>query len=248
MAIIEEITFPTAYPDVDEAVEVTVDLLGHLGAKCKGDMKKILTDHSARAAELGNGRLMPRLPAAVPFDRRLKLAKNLAVQAGYDEPYLWEPFWKNAVTATELNGSDAGLSVRLALFTDEVQEGRDPLLHFRGHSFDHKYQERGQCTQLELLAAKRAEFVSEHPGANLEAQDHLDFLTLYTMDLLRGATVARDKIVLSEGVMRVLNRRTVDGDSCVGRVCSGVGRARFDWSNGFAYDDSGLGLSVGFME
>lgn len=237
--------------DVDEAVDVTVELLKRLGVV--GDeqsLKGSLASDYQRLAELGGGRLYVELPAAVTFSSLVVLANELAARAGYEPVYQWPNFWvpgteKESVTEDELNGSAAGYTARLALYSDNEY---DRLLHFGGLPYDNKYANPGEATQLDKLAGAQADFAAEHAGASLRACDHRDFLVWYIMDLIRG--VPANKVVLAQGYMRVpaLGRRTVIGASYVGLVSSSDGWAGLGGSHGNGYGGGGVGVSAGFLE
>ncbi len=239
--------------NVDEAVDVTIELFRQLGViNDEQSLRESLTGDYQRLTELGNGRLYVELPATVTFGRLVDLANKLAQRAGYDAVYRWENFWvpgteKESVSEDELNGSAEGYTARIALFAEE-ESGYDPLLHFTSASFDRKYADEGEVTQLDLIEKMQADFAGRQSGASLRACDHRDFLVWYIMDLLRG--VKPSEIVLAQGFMRVpvLGRRSVGGGSCVGDVDSGDGEARLDGSDGDGGGDVGVGVSAGFLE
>lgn len=235
-------------------VDATVRLFKLLGlAEDEQALRDSVAVDYARLTKLGPGRPYVALPSAVTTDQLIELADKLAAERGFDSVYRWAPFWvpgadRDSVTPTELNGSATGYVARVALFSAKPELGNDPLLHFVGRSYDEKYREQGQMTQREALSQAIDVFGNQHPGANLRAADHRDFLVWYIMDLIRD--VPAKKVVLAQGFMRVpaTGRRSVDDGSSVGCVCSGFGRARFDWSYGYADGDDGVGLSAGFAE
>lgn len=248
---VPEITEP-APSRVDEAVEVTIELLKRLDlVDDEQALRDSLSEQFVHLTELGEGRPYVELPAAVTFTQLLKLANDLVVERGYDKAYRWPNFWvpgteDESVTDRELNGSVTGFTARLALFATD--SAYDPLLHFCGLPYDDMYRREEQQTQLEAIDQFTADFADQHQGAPLRTADQRDFLVWYIMDLLRG--VELQDIVLARGFMRVpaLGRRTVIGDSCVGHVDSSGGRAKFGGSYGGASGGDGVGFSAGLAE
>ena len=236
---------------VEEAVETTIGMLQRLSlVNDEQALHSSLTGEFTRLVELGKGRLYVRLPAGVKTSQLIELANTLAVERGFASVFTWPHFWvpdteANSLTEQELDGSFVAFTAQLALFADSKY---DPLLHFAGLSFDDMYRDNGRPTQLEKIGQAQAEFVAQHPGAALDTCDQRDYLVWYIMDMIRG--VPTGELALAQGFMRVPRhgRRRVGGDSCVGDVYSGGGRADLVWSFGYAYDDYGVGLSVGFLE
>lgn len=243
-------TAPVRRPDVAEAVETTIRLFMRLGCGLNEPAvrESFIADYT-RLIELGNGRLYVELPAAITHDQLLKLASELAVECGYESPFIWAPYWvpgaeKNSITEQELDGTAADFTARIALFSDDSDY--DPLLWFTGLPFDDNYTEPGDLTQVKAFQEKQRSFVSQHSGASLRTADHRDFLVWYIMDLLRGAK--QSGLVLAQSFMcvPVLGRRFVDGDLIVGSVYSLDGRAWFGGSDGIADSYFGVGLVAGF--
>ena len=236
---------------VEEAVETTIGMLQRLSlVNDEQALHSSLTGEFTRLVELGKGRLYVRLPAGVKTSQLIELANTLAVERGFASVFTWPHFWvpdteANSLTEQELDGSFVAFTAQLALFADSKY---DPLLHFAGLSFDDMYRDNGRPTQLEKIGQAQAEFVAQHPGAALDTCDQRDYLVWYIMDMIRG--VPTGELALAQGFMRVPRhgRRRVGGGSCVGVVYSRGGRAYLDGSFGFAFDDFGVGLSVGFLE
>lgn len=247
------IAAPVAVIDIDGEVEVVITLLARLGlVEDETALRQSLTTEFTRLVGLGKpGRLYVDLPATVTFDQLMQLAETVARERELSAPFRWAPFWvpgteKASTTVSELNGCSTAFAARLALFSDAA-DGYDRLLHFRGLPYDDAYRQKGETTQLEMIERAQAEFVFTNDGVLLEQLDHRAFLQLYIMDVLRG--VPAKQMVLASGFMCVpLERRTVGGGSFVGDVDSCGGQAYLGWSDGRAYDDRGVGLSMRFKE
>ncbi len=247
------LTLPTTTPsvssrsNVDEAVEMTIQLLTRLGVVSdEPSLRESLSSDYQRLARLGDGRLYVELPAAITFNQLLKLANECAAERGFESVYRWHSFWmpgteKDSVTEEELNSDIAGFTARIALFAED--SSYDPLLWFTGLPFDDRYRQKGQLTQLESFELTRA---NRPAGTSLRFADARDFLVWYIMDMLRG--VSRKDVVLAQVFMRVpgLGRRAVYGGSFIGVVCSAYGQAKLDGSDGEARGVCGVGLSAGF--
>ena len=237
---------------VEEAVATTIVMLQRLElVDSEEKLRESLTSRFKWLAEMGDGRLYVRLPAGVKTSQLIELANTLAIERGFDTVFLWPNLWvsgteANSLTEQELNGSTVGFEARLALFATDSKF--DPVLHFTGLSYDDKYREKKKSTQLEKVQQEFDGFAKRHPGATIDSCDHRDFLVWYIMDLIRG--VPASELALAQGFMRTPRhgRRTVDGDSCVGRVNSYGGQAELGGSHGRARDGLGVGLSVGFRE
>jgi hypothetical protein len=237
---------------VEETVETTIKMLQRLSlVNDEQALHNSLTGEFTRLVELGKGRLYVRLPAGVKTSQLIELASALAIERGFIKIYAWPPFWApgtetNSLTEQELDGSTTTFEARLALSATDSRY--DPLLHFTVLSFDDMYRDSGRPTQLKKIGQAQAEFVAQHPGAALDTCDQRDYLVWYIMDMIRG--VPTSELALAQGLMRVPRhgRRRVDGVSCVGGVFSNGGQASLGRSGGVAYDDHGVGLSVGFTE
>lgn len=241
-----------SYPDVDEAVGVTVELLVQLGVvRNEQSLRESLHRDYQRLAELGSGRLYVELPTAISFDELIALANELAQKAGYPPVDCWEPFWvpgteKESVTENELNSDAASFNARIALFAKDSK--CDPLLHFMGLPYDNKHARRKEATQLNKIKQTRDNFAAKYAGASLRPCGHRDFMVWYLMDLIRQVPV--QNVVLARGWMRVpaLGRRDVDGSSLIARVSSHDGGAGFYGDGGQMYNPGGIGLSAGFRD
>ena len=250
----------TELSPVEEAVETTVALFQRLSLVTNEQaLRDSLTREFTRLAELGKGRLYVRLPAGVKTSQLIELANALAVELanalavelGFVKSYAWPLFWvpgteTSSLTEQELDGSTVTFEARLALFATDSKY--DPLLHFTCLSFDDMYRENGKPTQLERIEQAQAEFEKQYAGTILDTCDQRDYLVWYIMDMIRGVPAGGP--ALTRGLMRVPchGRRRVGGGSFVGGVFSDGGLAYLDRSDGSAYDDCGVGLSVGFTE
>lgn len=242
-------------PNVSSAVNATVKLLSLLNlVGDEASLRSSLLADYTRLADLGyDGRLYPELPEHVTFDQLLQVVEGKRLE-NVPEASVWAPFWvpgteAGSVTGADLNGSAVTVSARLALFSSDAG-GLDPVLHFRGLSFDDTYRESGRSTQLEELQKAEAGFIQAHAGTTLRAADHRDFLVWALMDRLSRRKPTSDAFVLNAGWMRVsaLGRRSVVGVSVVGEVHSALGRLGFVGGRGGPRFDFGVGLSAGFEE
>lgn len=246
---------PAPLFDIDAAVGATVGFYGALDViGNEAEARESLTKGFTRLTELGlPGRLYVRPPAGIRHSRLLGAAEAQR-PSGVPEFYQYEPLWlpgkdPGGYTEAELNGEQSEFEVRLALYSNEPNPHKvDPLLHFKDLSFDDTYREKRKPTQLEEIDRITRVFTAQHPGLTIDTADHRDYAVWVGMDRMRDDIALGDpEFVLNSGFMRVprLGRRRVDGGSCVGFVRSFDGRAYFDWSSGYAFPGSGVGLSVG---
>lgn len=251
MALVEEAVHSVS--PAEEAASTTVQLMKQLGLVITDEealWTSLHNDFARLLTELGRGRPYVELPRSITTERLCELANELAAERGFSPVFRWKPFWVpgtelQSVTAQEINSVAEVITARLALFSEKATNA-DPLLHFLDLPYDGEYKNWGQTSQLDALAQAQRVFANQHLGASLRAADHRDFLVMYLMDLIRE--VSAEEVILAKGFMRVpaLGRRTVDGDSYVGIVCSGGGQAYFGRSGGGAYGWDGFGLSAGF--
>lgn len=239
-------------PNVGEAVDVTVELFKRLGVvsdeqslreSLSGDYERLV------AANLGNGRLYPELPAVITFTQLMVVANRLAAsEPGYGHVLYQEPsqipgIEKGSVIETETSDKATSFTARLALYAED--SAYDPLLHFTGLPYDDTCAKSEELTQVKALEEKQVAFTEKHTGASLRAADHHDFLVWYSMDLIRG--LPKQEIVLADSSMRIpaLKYHSAHGDSVIGTVRSSGGQAVLDWLGGLALPWDGVSISAG---
>ncbi|HEY1644910.1 MAG TPA: hypothetical protein VGF75_00815, partial [Candidatus Saccharimonadales bacterium] len=129
---------------------------------------------------------------------------------------------------------------RLAVHNPDSE--REPLLHFLSQPFDDMYPEDGKKTQLESIDEATATFNAEHEDFEMTPLNAKAVAFIALMRRIKG-----EDMPMAWGWMRdaTLPRKTVRGDSIVGRVGSYDDRLRLRRSRGRADSYIGVGLSVG---
>lgn len=242
--------FASGKPDVEAAIKSAGRYFAHVGADV--DSSALRSEYNRLAALGYSGRLYPAAGSDLSFERQLELMEAVRPK-GADPVDPWAPYWSpgteaNSLTVAELDGAGGpkGFTARLALHSSQP-DGYDPLLHFRGLSFDDMYREDGAATQLEAIKRTATQFVAAHPGCSLSAASHRDYPTWVTMDRLDDVPPRSARFVLNTGWMHTpsTGRRSVDRDSFVGSVDSVGGWARFGRSDGRPGPSVGVGLVAG---
>lgn len=121
-------------------------------------------------------------------------------------------------------------------------ESAEPLLYFLEDPFDVKYATYGQQTQLDKIAATKADFERAHPQLELRAAAHREIAVLGLMRRICGQPMPMSCSYMRDGN---LPRKTVDGYSFVAGVRSDDGQACFGGDVGRASGGAGVGLSAG---
>lgn len=251
-------------PDVDEAVAVSLEMLTYLGGVTDANKEAVTEEVQtsfAEQADLGYDGRLRVVPSAenVPFNALTALAEGLRpsdVAEMWQWPNLWVPGTEaGSYTEADLNSSRAGVVAQLAVFNAQ-ETGHDPVLHHTNLPYDQyakdAWNPSAEITQLEAVAADKAEFEATHEGFEVTMTDHRAYLVDAIMDRIRGVVKPGSKeFILNQGFMRMpeeMGRRTVDGDSVVGLVGSDGGRLSLVGSVGRADPSEGVGLSVGKTE
>ena len=246
-------------PDVSEAVGVTIEASKLLGSTPDIDTAtQALTDQYTALADLGyDGRLYVEPPAEVGFEDIVDAVEGKrpsSVSPVYRYAPLWTPGTEaESYKAKELDKSPLDTVARLAIFNADKTTNVDPILHFLNMQYDDMYRDGEPQTQLEALAATKEQFAQKHPQTLIQGLGHRAAAMLVLMDRIRGVEKVDPKsedFVLNTGFLRVpgLGRRTVDGDSLVGRVYSDDGQLGLGGSDGNSLSSGGLGLAVGQKE
>lgn len=167
----------------------------------------------------------------------------------YPKTYIWDKLWvpgneKGSYTVEDINISDGSqdypVHARMALADGPNQN--QPLLHFLDQPFDSKYAKKGEQTQLDAIAAAKAEFESTNPEFNLTSLNVVDFAVMAFQGRIKG-----ESMPITWGFMRTADsgRKSLGGGSVVGGVRSDDARLFLVWSDGYRYDYGGVALSVG---
>lgn len=130
----------------------------------------------------------------------------------------------------------------LRVLLEEGPEAEDPLLQFLGMPYDGMYAEDGQKTQLDALAAVKAEMEAGTEGIHVSSASMSMLAALAMQRRLEGKDMPSQW-----GWARVLQlgRKSVGGDSGVGDVDSRGGGFRLDRDSGYASSSGGAVVSVG---
>lgn len=239
-------------PNVEEAVGETLEAYRALGFAPDGRAAETISEDFGKSAEVGyDGFLYVRAPKEVSFDAIIAAAEGKRpekVDPVFRHPNLWTPGTEaESFTNEDLNQAPAQPQARLALYNADTQTGVDPLLHHLNIPADDYAKKKygGETTQVAEVAKDIKVFEAKHPEFDLDDLDHRDFAMIALMNRIRG--IEPKDMILSAGFMNILKLRRckVDGDSCVGHVCSFGGQLYLYRSVGRANPYDGVGVSMG---
>lgn len=118
----------------------------------------------------------------------------------------------------------------------------EPLLHLLDAPYDALHASWRQPTQLDQLAAKKAEFEATRPDMELSAVNLAGYVMLALQRRIEGKIMPANWGYM---VVPQLGRKTMlDRYSCVGHICSYGGQLMLEYSSGEANPSGGIGLSV----
>lgn len=243
--------------NLSDQVGASVEALNILGlVEDRDQVTESVTAEFKSLSQSGRtGEAFVQLPRSVITLADLVHASDSATYSGdrqYPETYVYRELWtpgfdKDGYKAEELDNltlggnGDFAPNARLAVHNpNSVQE---PLLHFLDEPYDRKYAEKGQQTQLEAVEEAVKEYEAE--GHETFEMTPLNAKAVAFIALTRR--IKGETMPMAWGFMRdaTLPRKTVDGYSLVGRVDSVGGKFILYGSDGGAYSDHGVGLSVG---
>jgi hypothetical protein len=240
-------------PSVGDAVGASVEALHMLGLVQDHDevTKSTAADFAALEGSGRTGELYVRLPQSIALAGVIAVLDggNYPDKKEYPETYVYRKLWTpgtdpNGYTDKDLgNATPSAYPAHGRLAVHNPISPREPLLHFLNKPYDEKYAEPGEYTQLMAIAEAAAAYDAEgKPALAMESLTARDVAMIALTRRIKG-----ESMPIQWGLMRdaTLPRRTVDGDSFVGVVCSNDGQLELVWSYGYAYSFVGLGLSVG---
>jgi len=240
---------------VGSDVEVAVEALGLVGLINDRDIvtASVTEGFNQLKDSARTGEAYVQLPRhVVTLGQLITSLDNGNFAKEYPKTYVWDALWtpgknKDGYKVEELGNLEPGHSettwqphARLAVHNPS--NPRESLLHFLDMPFDGKYATDGQLTQLDAVVDARQAYEAEHPQFNLRALNAAAVVMLALQRRIKG-----EPMPITWGFMRdaTLTRKTVGGDSCVGRVYSRGAELGLIGSDGGAVPGEGVGLSVG---